>query len=295
MARKGRHMENVIKKHALAAVFACAALLGTVAAQAAKVVVRIDEFTASPSAAPHVRNISFQDLLKSEFNKLGKLEAAKRDDLTTAVEEIQNSQSGLFDQSTAQQLGGFKSAQLGITGVLELLDRDRDRGMSHQYTARAVLRCTKLAEATESTRTVDLTGYVQSPSDLFAPLAAKVAREFTLSIYPIKVASVDGDSVVLNYGSAVLGRGDQLEFFTMNEVRDPDTGEVISTGSKRAGLLRVSSVEERSAVAEICLSMLLRRLVAKRARPFPLRIRTGTRSCRAAPTSPVSSSSSRAV
>lgn len=218
---------------------------------AAKMVIRIDEFTASPPAAPHVRNISFQDLLKTEFNKLGKLDAAKRDELTTAVEEIQNSQSGLFDQSTAQQLGGFKSAQLGLTGALELIDRERDRGMSHQYTARAVLRCTKLTEAIESTRTVELTDYVQSPSDLFAPLAAKVAREFTLSIYPIKVASVDGDSVILNYGSAVLGQGDQLEFFAVNEVRDPDTGEVISTGSKRAGLLRVVSSEERSAMADI--------------------------------------------
>ena len=245
-------MENAWKKRALLGVCACAAFFAAAgAATAAKVVVRIDEFTASPTAAPHVRNISFQDLLKTEFNKLGKLDAAKRDELTTAVEEIQNSQSGLFDSSTAQQLGGFKSAQLGLTGALELIDRNRDRGMSHQYTARAVLRCTKLAEAIESTRTVELTDYVQSPSDLFAPLAAKVAREFTMSIYPIKIAAVNGDDVVLNYGSAVLHRGDQLEFVITEEVRDPDTGEVISTGSRRAGLLRVVSAEERSAVADI--------------------------------------------
>lgn len=245
-------MQKTPGKRVMAALFACAALfMAAHGAPAAKVVVRIDEFTASPTAAPCVRNISFQDLLKAEFNKLGKLEAAKRDELKTAVEEIQNSQSGLFDPSTAQQLGGFKSAQLGITGALELVDRQRDRGMSHQYTARAVLRCTKLAEATESTRTVELTDYVQSPSDLFAPLAAKIAREFTLGIYPVKVASLDGGSAVLNYGSAVLSPGDRLEFFAVSEVRDPDTGEVISTGSKRAGILQVVSVEERSALADV--------------------------------------------
>lgn len=245
-------MENVINKRALAAVFACAVLFWTaVAALAAKVVVRIDDFKASEAAAPHLRNISFQDLLKAEFNKLGKLEAAKRDELTMAVEEIQNSQSGLFDSETSQQLGGFKSAQLGLSGALDLTDRERTRGAARLYTARVALRCLKIATATESTRSAEVTDYVENPSDLFGPLAAKVAREFTLSVYPIKVAAVDGENVVLNYGSVLLRPGNRLEFYASEEVRDPDTGEVISTGSRRAGALQVTRVEERSAVADI--------------------------------------------
>lgn len=249
-------MYNVFKKTGLLGVIACAAFFAAAGmATAAKVVVRIDEFKASPSAAPYLRDISFQELLKSEFNKLGKIEAAKRDELTTAVEEIQNSQSGLFAAETAQQLGGFKSAQLGLSGSLELIDRERDRGMRHQYTARVALQCLKFQTATESTRSAEVTDYVQTPSDLFAPLAEKVAREFTLAAYPIKVAAVDGGNAVLNYGNALLRAGDRLEFFAAEDVRDPDTGEVISTGTRRMGTLRVSSVAERSATAEIVEGM----------------------------------------
>lgn len=249
-------MYNVFKKIALSGVIACAAFCAAAGtATAAKVVVRIDEFNASPSAAPYLRDISFQDLLKSEFNKLGKIEAAKRDELTTAVEEIQNSQSGLFTQETAQQLGGFKSAQLGLSGSLELIDRERDRGMRHEYTARVALKCLKIQTATESTRSAEVTDFVQTPSDLFGPLAAKVAREFTLAAYPVKVAAVDGETAVLNYGSGLLHTGDRLDFFAADEVRDPDTGEVISTGTRKMGCLQVSSVAERSAVADILEGM----------------------------------------
>ena len=221
------------------------------AQQQGKMVFRIDDFIVADNAKPYLQNINFQDLLKAEINKLGKIEAAKRDDLRSAVEEIQNSQSGLFDPGTAQQLGGFKSAQLAIGGSLELIDRNIDRGMRKQYTARAVLKITKLTTATESTRTTELTDFAQSPADLFGPLAAKLAREFTLATYPVKVAAVDGNNAVLNYGSSILKQGDQLAFFDLAVVKDPDTGEVISTGSKRAGTLRVTSVDERSAAAEI--------------------------------------------
>ena len=218
---------------------------------AEKMVFRIDEFDVAESAKPYLQNVNFQDLLKAEINKLGKIEAAKRDDLRTAVEEIQNSQSGLFDTNTAQKLGGFKSAQLAIGGALELIDRNKPQGVKKQYTARAVLKITKVATATEETRTTELTDFAQSPADLFGPLAAQLAREFTLSTYPIKVAAVDGTSAVLNYGSSILERGDMLAFFDLAVIKDPDTGEVISSGSKRAGALRVTSVDERSATAEI--------------------------------------------
>ena len=154
-------MYNVVKKIALLGVIACAAFCAAAGtATAAKVVVRIDEFKASPSAEPYLQNISFQELLKAEFNKLGKIEAAKRDELTMAVEEIQNSQSGLFAPETAQQLGGFRSAQLGLSGALELIDRERDRGMRRQYTARVALKCLKIQTATENTRSAEVTDFV---------------------------------------------------------------------------------------------------------------------------------------
>lgn len=240
------------KMHAFGWIMVAALLLIGRTGHAKKKVFRIDEFTVAESAKPYLQNINFQDLLKAEMNKLGKIEAAKRDDLKTAVEEIQNSQvEGLFDQSTAQQLGGFKSAELAIGGSLELIDRNKPRGIKKQYTARAVLKITEVANATEATRTTELTDFVQTPADLFGPLAAKLAREFTLSTYPIKVAAVDGNSAILNYGSSILKQGDKLAFFDLVEVKDPDTGEVISTGSKRAGALRIISVEERSATAEI--------------------------------------------
>jgi curli biogenesis system outer membrane secretion channel CsgG len=226
-------------------------------AQQGKKTVRIDKFEVAEQAKMYVRDINFEDLLKAELTKIGKFEAVKRDDLTVAVKEIQNSQSSLFEKSnTRQELGGFKSAYLAISGSLTMIPRERASGVRKEYTATVNVKVASLATATEQSRTVELTDMVQSPADLFRPLAAKTALELCLSEYPIRVAAVQDVGVTLNYGSSLLKVGDTLVIFGAasqgDEVRDPDTGAIISKKTpKQVGKLRITSVEETSAEAEV--------------------------------------------
>lgn len=212
--------------------------------------IRIDEFKADELSAKYIASISFQDVLRSEMSSIGKYSVVKRDDLRETIGEIENSQSGLFAEQTQQSLGGFKSAHYALGGSLELIDRQKERGLKKLYTSRASIRITKISDATEASMVVEHSDYVQSPSDLFKPLAYKIAVQATLDKYPIKVAAVHGDTAILNYGSSILEAGDILGVFESREIIDPDTGNVISRKATRQGSLRVISVDQMSAEAQ---------------------------------------------
>lgn len=67
------------------------------------------------------------------------------------------------------------------------------------------------------------------------------------------IASVDGGIIVLNVGSNTgLKVGDQMSAERMiKEIKDPSTGQVIRRLTTKLGVIRITDIDEKSAVAEI--------------------------------------------
>jgi len=88
---------------------------------------------------------------------------------------------------------------------------------------------------------------VQMTSELVADAPKLVAR--TISVEGV-VASVDGGQIVLNIGSkAGLKVGDQLTVKRiLKEVKDPETGKVIRKLTSDVGIIKLTDVDEISAV-----------------------------------------------
>ncbi len=88
---------------------------------------------------------------------------------------------------------------------------------------------------------------VQMSSELVADNSKLVAR--TISVEGV-VASVDGGQIVLNIGSkAGLKVGDQLTVKRVSkEIKDPSTGQVIRRMTSDIGIIRLTDVDEISAV-----------------------------------------------
>jgi len=88
---------------------------------------------------------------------------------------------------------------------------------------------------------------VQMTSELVADAPKLVAR--TISVEGL-VASVDGGQIVLNIGSkAGLKVGDQLTVKRVTkEIKDPTTGQVIRKMTTDVGVIRLTDVDEISAV-----------------------------------------------
>lgn len=87
---------------------------------------------------------------------------------------------------------------------------------------------------------IDLAGLLRSAAD-------KTAAGLLTSMYPIMIAAVQGDgSMVLNYGESAVQVGSVMSVYSKGqEIRDPQTGEVIGNNETKLGLIRVTDVQPR--------------------------------------------------
>ncbi|OGV49192.1 MAG: hypothetical protein A2X49_04470 [Lentisphaerae bacterium GWF2_52_8] len=88
---------------------------------------------------------------------------------------------------------------------------------------------------------------------LFTYVAAKAGNAVLEGIYPVKIASLQGDSVVLNRGEGagpMLGK--KYDVFSQGKpVLDPDTKEIIGTEENKVGSIEVSEVLPKFSKAKI--------------------------------------------
>lgn len=90
--------------------------------------------------------------------------------------------------------------------------------------------------------------------DLALAAAESVAEKLTVSLFPIKVANIDGGRVFLNYGEPFLRNGDFLRVVRIGEgFTDPDTGEVLGAEEVEAGILAIAEVRPRFSIANVLL------------------------------------------
>ena len=88
-------------------------------------------------------------------------------------------------------------------------------------------------------------GPVDPLADVQRAAARKTAALITGSIFPVRVVAMDGNSIYLNFGEAMLQAGDLLDIVREGKAFvDPDTGR--SLGSTRSKVARLRVVETTS-------------------------------------------------
>ncbi|MCF6175421.1 MAG: CsgG/HfaB family protein [Victivallaceae bacterium] len=88
---------------------------------------------------------------------------------------------------------------------------------------------------------------------LFEKTATKVGNAILGGIFPVKIASISGDSVVLNRGAgAGIIVGQQYRVYKLGaSVIDPDTKEVLGSSEEVAGVIVITATEPRFSKARI--------------------------------------------
>lgn len=88
---------------------------------------------------------------------------------------------------------------------------------------------------------------------LFKRAAEKGGNEILAGIYPVKIASVTGNSVMLNRGKgAGIEVGQVYTVFNPGEtVTDPDTGEVLGSNEEEAGTVEITAVNPKFSKGKI--------------------------------------------
>ena len=81
--------------------------------------------------------------------------------------------------------------------------------------------------------------------------AEKVANLLVTTIYPIQIAAVQSDGVIiLNYGGGTVQPGALMAVFSKGQgIADPATGEIIGNEEVKLGLVRIIDVGARTSKA----------------------------------------------
>ena len=120
----------------------------------------------------------------------------------------------------------------------------------------------KIAESIESTVTSGqglVTGSFEhsdsSPdplADVQRAAARKAAMLITSSVFPIRVAEINADEIYLNFGSAMLRRGDVLNIVREGTAFvDPDTGRSLGATRKKVALISVTETTSEFSRAKL--------------------------------------------
>ena len=237
---------------------------------------KIDDLANSGQAA------AFSTMIQSAIESTNKFRVIERARLDKLVGEQARAKSGLVTSRRPGKVGGFEGADFLIYGSITTLSlvRKSDFGSSilsgmlsnnnggktcsgGQATLSIDIKITdadsgevRYNRRIDETQKLAVTCDTQNPSvdaaALLRSAADKVATGLVTTIYPIQIAAVQADGViVLNYGEGAVRVGDLMSIFTKGQViRDPATGEVIANDEQRLGGLRITDVLGRVSKAQ---------------------------------------------
>jgi curli biogenesis system outer membrane secretion channel CsgG len=223
---------------------------------------------------------AFQQMIETAVASTGKFRVIERR-TSGMLAEQQGAKAGLYTSNTPSKIGGFEGADFLIEASITTgqattksnIGASIGRSMLGNFLSgsKSVQNCSnavatlgidvKITDAssgqiryatriTEQQRAEATCGDGHAQIDLPSLLrsaADKTASGLLTSMYPIMVAAVQGDgSMVLNYGESAVQVGSVMAVYSKGqEIRDPQTGEVIGNNESRLGLVRVTEVQPR--------------------------------------------------
>jgi curli biogenesis system outer membrane secretion channel CsgG len=205
-----------------------------------------------------------------------KFRVMEREQLDVLMQEQQRAKAGQVKSRNGGNVGGFEGADYLVYGTITTLSASKKSnfgaslGMamlagenaqptncySGEVTLSLDIRITEAAtgqikyvqriDETRKAGTICGEGVPQTnATELFRSAADRVASGLVTTVYPIKVAAVQGDgSMTLNYGTGTLKVGDFVTVFSPGEaVTDPDTGKSLGSSEEFVGIAQVTDVQ----------------------------------------------------
>ncbi len=260
--------------------FLCAmlsvALPGHAVAQKGKPVVAVSQID---DIAHTGQANAFQQMIETAVASTGKFRVMERR-IGGLLAEQQGAKARLYTSNTPGKIGGFEGADFLIEASIttgqaiqksnfgaslgrSMLGNMLTGGRSVQNCSNAVATlgidvritdassgqiryATRINEQQQTSATcggqaqVDLAALLRSAAD-------KTATGLLTTMYPIMIAAVQSDgTMVLNYGESAVQLGSIMAVHAKGEdIRDPQTGEVIGSNEALLGLIRISEVLPR--------------------------------------------------
>lgn len=233
---------------------------------------QIDDIARSGQAA------ALTTMIETAIASTNKFRVIEREQMNKLLGEQARAKSGLVTTNQPGRIGGFEGADFLIYGSITTISVDSRAdigtnlvmgflgssgspaancnnayatlGLDIKITDASTgeVRYVKRIDQTQKSATA--CGNSRASIDtttLLRGAAEEVAAGLVTAIYPIQVAAVQPDGmVVLNYGEGTVTPGDVLGVFSKGmEIRDPATGEILAYDEVQLGLLRVESVTGR--------------------------------------------------
>ncbi len=240
-----------------------------------KVTLAVGDFE-NKTPLPHSEVASFTDMITTAIVKVRKFEVLERDRIAEVLKEQGMGEAELMSPKTAQKFGELTGADFILVGTLTEARIDKKEvGGKGFSVGRAVARlCVdiriidaktgsiKIAETLRKEKKggvglgSDKVSFAGSDSGIFGQVARECADEVVAltcqTIFPIRIIALNEDEVTLNYGSGTLKPDELYDVFVQGEeLKDPDTGEVLGRTETKIGRITITSVEAKLSKAKI--------------------------------------------
>lgn len=264
-----------MKKFNTTAVFLC--FLGAASscfAQEGKPIVAIyqmDDLTNSGQAD------TFSTMIETSVAGSGKFRIVERERLNKLLNEQAKAKGGLVTTNQPDKIGGFEGADYLIYGTITAISVTKKSDLGSSLLSGALSgnrgggNCSKAVVTMEADIKISDANsgeirYVKRISEqqtsasvcggdkanidtgiLLRAAADKIASGLVTSIYPIQIAAVQNDGIIiLNYGEGTLKQDDYLSVYETGEpIIDPATGEIIAKNETLLGVIQVTDISGR--------------------------------------------------
>jgi len=212
--------------------------LTSVASSREKITMAVLDFEAKNVTQSNAEAVT--DLLRTELFNTGNFKVVERQRIQKILEEQRFQMSGMTDANQAVEIGRLLNVQKIMIGTLTKL------GTTHIINTRIVDVRTGLvilAEAAESRGGEDM--LPRSIAELAMSISYKVGLEGS-------VIRIDGNEIFIDLGSADgVKIGQRFEIIRLGEAITDLEGHIIGTSDETIGIVIITKVQDRFAVAGI--------------------------------------------
>lgn len=220
-------------------------------------------------------------MIETAIASTSKFRVIEREQLGKLVGEQARAKAGLVTSNTPGRIGGFEGADFLIYGTITTLSMTNRAdvganlvgsllsnnngyyrnnpncnntfatlGLDIKITDARSGEVKYVKHIDETQRSATACGGVVGPIDaaaLFRSAADKVAGGLVTTIYPVQIAAIQPDGViVLNYGEGSITPGAVMGVYSKGAaIRDPATGEVLANDEVQMGYIQVTAVTGR--------------------------------------------------
>ena len=221
---------------------------------------------------------SFVDMVSTAFVKTRKFNVVERSSLGKVADEQMFGASGAVDQKTAAKIGKMQGSQFVLIGSITTFGTETSKtgafGISVSSSETKVGVDIRLVNTTTGaimmaesiTMTESDSGISggasgvkhsrtlkQGPlADLARKVSNEIAKKSMFAIYPPKILQVKSNSLIVNYGDAIMKVGQLYDVYILGEALiDPDTGESLGSGEEFIGSVKIARTTAKVSYADI--------------------------------------------